>query len=91
MENIQNKQKLDNTPLIEVNNITKSFINSENKELLVLDSIDFKLEEVLFIKKEAWHQIINPYDVPCHIIEIQYGEATVEEDIERLSYYEEQK
>ncbi len=51
--------------------------------------IDFKLEEVLFIKKEAWHQIINPYDVPCHIIEIQYGEATVEEDIERLSYYEE--
>ena len=26
---------------------------------------------------------------PCHIIEIQYGEAAEEEDIERLSYFEE--
>ena len=51
--------------------------------------ISFKLEERLHIKKEAWHQIINPYDEPCHIIEIQYGEKTIEEDIERLHYYEE--
>ena len=51
--------------------------------------IDFKLEDVLFIKKEAWHQIINQYDEPCHIIEIQYGEKTIEDDIERLHYYEE--
>lgn len=54
-------------------------------------SINFKLEDVLFIKKEAWHQIINPYDKPCHIIEIQYGEKTIEEDIERLHYYEQEK
>lgn len=54
-------------------------------------AIDFKLEETLFIKKEAWHQIINPNDVPCHIIEIQYGEKTIEDDIERLHYYEETK
>lgn len=51
--------------------------------------IDFKLEDVLFIKKEAWHQIINPNDKPCHIIEIQYGEKTEEEDIERLRYFDE--
>tara|TARA_B100000989_G_scaffold295282_1_gene276018 strand:+ start:642 stop:1430 length:789 start_codon:yes stop_codon:yes gene_type:complete len=51
--------------------------------------IDFKLEDTLHIKKEAWHQIINPYKEPCHIIEIQYGEKTIEDDIERLHYYDE--
>ena len=30
-----------------------------------------------------WHQLTNPYDVPCKIVEIQYGEKCVEEDIER--------
>lgn len=35
-----------------------------------------------------WHQITNPFDCPCHLIEIQYGEACVEEDIERVDYYE---
>ena len=54
-------------------------------------AIDFKLEETLFIKKTAWHQIINPYDEPCHIIEIQYGEQTEETDIERLYYHDENK
>tara|TARA_B000000475_G_C15965901_1_gene435003 strand:- start:45 stop:815 length:771 start_codon:yes stop_codon:yes gene_type:complete len=37
----------------------------------------------------SWHQITNPYDEECRIIEIQYGEETIEEDIERLSYYKE--
>ena len=36
---------------------------------------------------EEWHQITNPFNQPCHIIEIQYGEAVVEEDIERVEYY----
>ena len=30
-----------------------------------------------------WHQLVNPYEVPCKIVEIQYGEKCVEEDIER--------
>lgn len=30
-----------------------------------------------------WHQLTNPYDQPCRIVEIQYGDACVEEDIER--------
>ena len=46
-----------------------------------------KTEEVFHVKSGDWHQIINPFDDPCHIIEIQYGEATDENDIERLSYY----
>lgn len=36
-----------------------------------------------------WHQITNPFDDFCHIIEIQYGEECIEEDIERTEYYKE--
>ena len=48
-----------------------------------------KTEDVFHIKKGEWHQIINKQSEPCHIIEIQYGEKTIEEDIERLRYYDE--
>ena len=41
-----------------------------------------------FVPVGEWHQITNPYDEPCHLIEIQYGEACVEEDIERVDYYD---
>jgi mannose-6-phosphate isomerase-like protein (cupin superfamily) len=30
-----------------------------------------------------WHQLTNPFDVPCRIVEVQYGDRCVEEDIER--------
>ena len=50
--------------------------------------IKLSTEEVFHVKVGDWHQIINPYDHPCHIIEIQYGEETNEDDIERLSFYE---
>ena len=30
-----------------------------------------------------WHQLTNPYEVPVKVVEIQYGERCVEEDIER--------
>jgi cytidyltransferase-like protein len=30
-----------------------------------------------------WHQLSNPFDIPCKIVEIQYGETCIEEDIER--------
>ena len=33
-----------------------------------------------------WHQITNPFDETCHLIEIQYGEECVEDDIERYSF-----
>ena len=50
--------------------------------------IKLSTQEVFHVKIGNWHQIINPFDEPCHIIEIQYGEETNEDDIERLSYYE---
>ena len=57
--------------------------NPENANLITLTT-----EEVFHVKVGNWHQIINPFDDPCHIIEIQYGDATDESDIERLSYYQ---
>jgi cytidyltransferase-like protein len=30
-----------------------------------------------------WHQLTNPFDTPVKIVEIQYGEQCIEEDIER--------
>ena len=33
---------------------------------------------------ESWHQIINTFNEPVHIIEIQYGDECIEEDIERI-------
>ena len=36
-----------------------------------------------FIPEDSWHQLSNPYDLPCRIIEIQYGVDCIEDDIER--------
>ncbi len=35
------------------------------------------------IPVKEWHQLTNPFNVPCRIVEIQYGERCEEEDIER--------
>ena len=40
------------------------------------------------VEMGEWHQIINPFDRVCKIIEIQYGEEINENDIERLYYYD---
>ncbi len=56
------------------------------KEKIILNKFD------KFIVDEGhWHQIVNPFDEECHIIEIQYGELVIEDDIERLSYYDNKK
>jgi len=35
------------------------------------------------IVTEEWHQLHNPYNSPCRLIEIQYGAYCDEDDIER--------
>jgi len=35
------------------------------------------------VSRTAWHRLFNPYNEPCQIVEIQYGDRCVEEDIER--------
>lgn len=41
-------------------------------------------DEVIKISKGAWHQLSNPFDTPCCIVELQYGSQCSEDDIERL-------
>ena len=41
----------------------------------------------LHVELGDWHQITNPFDETCKVIEIQYGKETIEEDIERHRYY----
>ena len=53
--------------------------------------ITLKTDQEIHIKQGDWHQIVNKDTVPCHIIEIQYGEETTEDDIERLEYYDGEK
>jgi cytidyltransferase-like protein len=35
------------------------------------------------VPTREWHQLTNPFDVPVKVVEIQYGDQCVEEDIER--------
>ena len=54
----------------------------DTRQSIKLDTFDHFLAPV-----NQWHQITNPYKEPCHIIEIQYGDACEEDDIERTEYY----
>ena len=39
--------------------------------------------ETVQIAKGQWHQLSNPFTEPCRLVEIQYGEQCIEDDIER--------
>jgi cytidyltransferase-like protein len=54
----------------------------DNKKSIQLNKFDHYL-----VPLGEWHQITNPFDETCHLIEIQYGEECVEDDIERTEYY----
>ena len=54
----------------------------EKKQKIQLNKFDYYL-----VPCGKWHQITNPFDKTCHLIEIQYGEECIEEDIERTEYY----
>jgi cytidyltransferase-like protein len=48
-----------------------------------LPSAELDKHDQLHVVKQEWHQLTNPYDHPLKIVEIQYGEQCIEEDIER--------
>jgi D-beta-D-heptose 7-phosphate kinase/D-beta-D-heptose 1-phosphate adenosyltransferase len=39
--------------------------------------------DTIEVPEGAWHQLSNPYDQPCRIVEIQHGARCIEDDIER--------
>jgi cytidyltransferase-like protein len=58
----------------------------EKKKQMTLAKHDHFLVNVL-----DWHQITNPFDKECKIIEIQYGKKTIEDDIEREHFYKDNR
>ena len=40
-----------------------------------------------FVPLGEWHQITNPFNEACHLIEIQYGDECSEDDIQRTEYF----
>ena len=54
----------------------------DNKKNIQLNLFDHYL-----VPLGEWHQITNPFNEACHLIEIQYGEECIEDDIERTEYY----
>lgn len=69
----------------------KCVVNYSKENPEKVDEITLKKHDHLLVGLEEWHQITNPFDVPCHIIEIQYGEKTTEDDIERLYFFDEKQ
>ena len=41
------------------------------------------VHDTVKIDQNQWHQLTNPYSVPCVLVEIQYGSRCEESDIER--------
>lgn len=67
------------------------FIVEGTATVYTLDSETFepKLQSIvltnsnIYININAWHQLVNEYDTPLKVIEIQFGEQCIEEDIVR--------
>lgn len=59
-------------------------INYNKNNAVKKKSVQLNKFDHFFVPIGRWHQITNPFNDKCHIIEIQYGEACVEDDIERI-------
>jgi mannose-6-phosphate isomerase-like protein (cupin superfamily) len=64
--------------------INYSKLDPDDRESVQLETFDQHFAPI-----RQWHQITNPFNEACHIIEIQYGEACNEKDIEKVEDYSE--
>lgn len=67
----------------------KCLVNYSKSSPEEIQEITLDRHNSLHVELGDWHQITNPFDKICKIIEIQYGKETIEEDIERHSYFKE--
>jgi mannose-6-phosphate isomerase-like protein (cupin superfamily) len=58
-------------------------LNSQTENGYNFPPVELKKHESRVILVGEWHQLINPFNEPCRIVEIQYGEDCIEQDIER--------
>lgn len=67
--------------------VVKYAVESENEPLKNYALIDLYKNDIFVVKQGQWHQLYNESNEDLNIIEIQYGDETSEQDIERLEYY----
>jgi cytidyltransferase-like protein len=60
-----------------------AIVNSETMSGYKMPSKLLQKHEEYKVPVGEWHQLTNPFDNPVKIVEIQYGEQCIEEDIER--------
>ena len=65
----------------------KCLVNYSKVSPNEIEEIALDKHNSLHVELGDWHQITNPFNETCKIIEIQYGKETIEEDIVRHSYY----
>jgi cytidyltransferase-like protein len=58
-------------------------VNSETVSGYKMPSKVLQKHQEYRVPVGEWHQLTNPFDTPVKIVEIQYGEQCIEEDIER--------
>jgi cytidyltransferase-like protein len=58
-------------------------VNSQMAGGYVLPSTVLVPHEEYKVPVREWHQLTNPFEVPVKVVEIQYGDQCIEEDIER--------
>lgn len=49
----------------------------------IKQTLHMNQNDTYVIGADVWHKAVNETDKPCHVLEVQYGERCVEEDIER--------
>ena len=58
-------------------------VNSQMAGGYALPSTVLVPHEEYKVPVREWHQLTNPFEVPVKVVEIQYGDQCIEEDIER--------
>jgi mannose-1-phosphate guanylyltransferase len=62
-----------------------SLYSNDNCSTKIFHVGTFYEHSYIIIEDNEWHQLANEQDIPLKIIEIQFGEECIEEDIQRLS------
>jgi cytidyltransferase-like protein len=61
----------------------EAVVNRQLESGYALPSVHLQKHVEYRVPVKEWHQLTNPHDVPVKVVEIQYGEQCIEEDIER--------
>jgi cytidyltransferase-like protein len=62
----------------------EAVVNRQMESGYSLPSVHLRKHIEYKVPVKEWHQLTNPFNVPVKVVEIQYGQSCIEEDIERV-------